>query len=339
MRGGWLLLLAACSGRTELGTIKDIALLDAGNDGGGCSDQILATDRAGATAIAVDADRVFWGTADGQVWTRQGGNVSELANENAPITSIALDASSIYFSAGGTIYSGAKGIGVIAPFADKQGQPEFLAVDDQAIYFVDHGSGIAAGRVVRIDKTTKTAKTVMDGLDAPSGLAIDDASVYVTAQLALGPMQPTQGVLLKMAKVGGIGQVLAKDLHDPGRVVVDASNVYFFQQDIAGGHPGLDALDTNGTLAIKRVADLPTGTVPIDVTIDAKHAYATTLAGTTTTLHRIALDGTKDESWVTSVGVIFGAVRASDTAVYWTIDWSSQSPPAAGSPSVRKKCK
>lgn len=60
----------SCSGRTELGTTRDIATLDAGASHGNCSDAVIASDPKGTTAVAVDGDVVFWGTGDGQLWRR-----------------------------------------------------------------------------------------------------------------------------------------------------------------------------------------------------------------------------------------------------------------------------
>ena len=96
----------ACSGRTPLGVP-----VPEGKDSRSCADEVIATDRAGATALAIDGDPVFWGTCDGHVWTRQNGVSRKFATEHALISAIV------------TSFSGGRDNGVIEPFAQFAKQP------------------------------------------------------------------------------------------------------------------------------------------------------------------------------------------------------------------------
>lgn len=337
-----LALVSCGDGRTELGTIRDIATLDSGRDSGSCMDTVLATDPTGATALALGGTHVFWGTTDGQLWTREQGNASEVAKEPSAIVAIAVDAASIFFASGPTIFSGPRGISVITPLADKQGQPSYLAVDDQAVYFIDYGSGIAAGRLMRVDKSTKVVTALMNGLDTPSGLAMDDTDLWVTASLALTPNGAAQGALLRIPKAGrGVGQVVLQGLHDPKRLAVDASSVVFLEQDFGGQRGGVRKVPKTGASGATSIAD--TGSeLALDITLDATNAYVTTLTGSGATQHglvrRIALDGSKNEVWATAPSQVFYTVIRNDKdAVYWTSGWPTPAP--SGTPSVQKKCK
>ncbi len=83
-----------------------------------------------------------------------------------------------------------------------------------------------------------------------------------------------------------------------------------------------------------------TSVLPIEVAVDAKGAYLTALSNTAGgVLLGVALDGSGAKQLASTPGVVYGAVASSDTAVYWTIGWTSSAKVPADSPSVRKLCR
>jgi len=316
-----VLALASCGGRTELGTIQDIVTLDSGGieTDGSCTDRVLATDKTGASAFAVDDEgRVYWGTADGRVLRLEQGNSTEIANVTTPVLFILLDATQIYFSAyPETLYFGTKE-GVIAPLTFGFVGPSLLAQDSNALYVVDEGTG-GNGRILAVDKSSHAIKTLLQvtsssATQVPSvgGLALDSSLAYVNALNGL----------ISIPKVGGPPRTLVSGLHTTSNVVLSPTKAYFLDDDTWVWDTKLLAYDfaSKSTSTIAHWAQ----TEGQDLTIDERFAYVTTHGmgahNTADAIHRIALDGSKDEIWVTSdsPNVTYGFIRNDAQAVYWT---------------------
>jgi hypothetical protein len=331
--------VVACGGRTGLAQGNGGSATDAD----ACTSGILASDPQGATALALDGEAVFWGTPDGLVERRDGSGSAVLATETSSIDAVAVDATRVYYTTTGVLHAVPRGGGPSAVVATQLGQPFALTLDESAgaLYLLDSGAGIAAGRVLRVEPGGVVSE-LLTGLDVPSGLAIDDGSVYVTAHGVLLGGQLTLGPLLRIPKTGGLGVALATGIHQPSSVAVHGDDVYFVEQLDAQSteHGGLRRVPKAGG-DVTPLASTP-GVLPLDVFVDASGAYLTTFSGTSSqnqgTLLRIALDGTMTSELAATPGVLYGFVRASAGAVYWTIDWQAGHPAADGA-SVRKLCK
>lgn len=331
----------SCSGRTELGTTRDIATLDAGASHGNCSDAVIASDPKGTTAVAVDGDVVFWGTGDGQLWRRVGGNASQLAKEPKAISTLAVDSTSIFFTSGDIIYWGVKSVGIIAQFSDSvMDNPVDIAVDDGAVYVLEHG-GVGNARIWKLGRADKTVVALKGFIDAPVGLGIDDTYIYVRARVADVQFPGPEGVLFRIKKTGSVPEILAQDLSS-GRLALDATRVFFIQQSSPNAHGGVFSIAKSGG-PVTRIAD--TGSdVLLDLAVDGSHAYVTTDTTHSSFFHgnlrRIALDGSTNELWVDAVDTSgFFRVRSGDSGVYWTSGWSGLTPSPHDETTLHRKCK
>ncbi len=329
--------LSSCGGRSQLGTVvfedfdasaplpsKDASVL--------CRDEVIATGSElmqGATAVAIEGDRIFWGTANGEVWARQNGAVTQLATEPFWIRAIVADPSSMYFASSGSIFSAS--MGMVAPLVSNQGDdPDVLAADNDAIYYLDY----TGNRLVRVDRTSKATQVLLTGFGSGiRGMTVDDTSVYVSGGAA------NHAYILRLPKTGGDVQRIASNLSLPSPLVVDATQVFFLEQSINNSVAGLrSVLKTGGP--ITTVAAIPES--PYDFTIDATHAYVSTnergVKWPRTQIRRIALDGSKNEVWVFATdALMFRMIRNDANAVYWTIGFEGVVPP--GTTTVQKKCK
>ena len=337
-----LVALVACGGRTGL------AQGGGGGDAGAdalvaCTSEIIATDPNGATALALDGDDVFWGTTDGLVEKRDSGGTGVLASEASSIDAVAIDATRVYYTTTGVLHAVPRAGGPATVIATKLGQPFALTLDSStgSFFVLDYGAGITAGRVLRIEMDG-TLSELLNGLDVPTGLTVDATSVFVAAKAVLMGGQLVDGPLLQIPKVGGLGAALLTGLHSPSSVAVDASRVYFIEQLDAQStlHGGLRATPKGGgnTTTLAQTPDV----MPLDVFVDAS-AYVTTYSAqipnqSQGTLLRVALDGSATTQLAATPGVLYGAVRTSPTAVYWTINWLTGQAPADRA-SVRKLCK
>ena len=344
MRGGLasLVLLAACGARTDLGGKHAAAGSDASTGDGGCAPEIVSQDSQGASALALDGDVVFWGTQDGLVRTRDlAGTTTTLTDAGTTIDSIAVDAQYVYYATTGSIRRVPRAGGSPSDFVTSAGQPFALAISSNpslgasALYWLDYGSGIAAGSV-HAKGQGGAEMTLLDGLDTPGGLAVDDDYAYVPAAFADIGGLTYQGPLFHVDKVGGGHSTLASNLQEPSSVVVFDGDLYYVEQ------VGPNGLDGGGVRKVPVGGGVPTtalhsgGGLLLDVAADASGVYATATNAGTGSLVRASAGATPNEL-ASTPNAVYGMVRTSATAIYWTVAWTG-SPPADGA-SVRKLCK
>lgn len=335
----------ACGARTDLGgahaSASDASLDDSG--GGACHDEVIASESMGASALSLDGDIAFWGTVDGFVRTRDvSGKTTTLANEGDAITSIAVDAISVYYTITGTIRRVSRAGGTPTDFATNVGLPFALtlatpppSLTSPTLYYVNYGDGIAAGSVNAVDGSGASIE-LMANLDTPGGLALDDFNAYVGAALAVVNQQAVVGPLFRLNKAGGDFTLLETDVQSIASVVYFGARVFYLERTgvPSGLHGGIRSIATSGGAPQTELAT--EGVYPVDFTIDASGIYATTLTQEKSSLVRAGSDGNPIELTSTP-NVVYGGVRTSATAIYWTIGWTQTAPPSGAS--VRKICK
>jgi len=119
------LFACACGARTELGTVvveradASVAI---------CKDEIIATDVDGATALANDGDTIFWGTNGGQIQMHDSAGTTLLSSVGDPISSIAVDATTVYFLTTGVLHTVPRAGGATTQLARGLGQSFALSV-------------------------------------------------------------------------------------------------------------------------------------------------------------------------------------------------------------------
>jgi hypothetical protein len=347
LAGAAALCAMACGDRTGLDASGDSrATTDAaaetatqasGDAGTKCRDEIVARDPSGATALAVDGDTVFWGTTDGRVQRHDASGAQVLAQEASSIDSVAFAADTVYYTTRGALRAVPAAGGPAVVVADQLGQPFALSVDQGVAFLLDRGDGIGAGRALRVEGDGTVIPLVV-GLDLPTGLAVDASSVYVACGFALSGGGLLDGPLLRVPKTGGPPAVVTSGLKEPSSVAVQDPRVYFIDQVDAqfADRGGIEVVDASGGVATT-IAPTP-GVLPVDLTVDPSGVYFTTYSNTTGgALVSAALDGSHTTPLAKTPGAVYGAVRTSARAIYWTIDWSGAAP--SDGASVRKHCK
>lgn len=97
-----------------------------------------------------------------------------------------------------------------------------LAADDEAVYWVNAGSGPKSGSVVRWDASDRQTHALAAIDEAPITIAIDKTHVYWLAQRADG-----RGTVQRLPKAGGTVETVVTDLRWPLSLALDGSHVYF----------------------------------------------------------------------------------------------------------------
>lgn len=345
MRGAFVVVVAcACGARTELaGTAGDAGGSDVSPGDGGCVDEIVATDDQGATALALDGDIVFWGTPDGFVRTRDAEHhVQTLATEGGSIASIAVDANYVYYALTGAVRRVPRAGGAVTDVATGVGEPFALSISPspsgasgQAVYYVNYGAGILAGSAHALPLAGGDV-TLIEALDTPGGLGVDDNAVYVTASYAQENGLTYASPLFRVDKHALSFATLATSLHQPGSVTVFGGRVYFVEQvdDTSTLHGGVRSVGISG--GPTKVEIQTDGYLPLDVAADASGVYATAYSQEDSVLDRGGAGGAP-VAIASTPGAFYGVVRTSATAIYWTIQWMGA--PPANHASVRKVCK
>ncbi len=350
-----LAVMLACGARSEIaGVISSSSSSDASTNGdsGGCHDEDIAHDAKGASVLAVDGDTVFWASIDGILQRHDASGNATLAATEQTLSSIALDAKNVYATTDqGTIISVPRAGGAITTIAASLGQPFALTIRDDTFYYVNYGAGILAGSVVALGpvEAPTTSTTLIDQIDTPGGLAVDDANVYVSVQEAVVDKIAVGASILSTKRTISptntefpVKLVSAQQTHG---LAVDATRVYFVDEEFA----------PNGSLFAVAKTGGPTTTLaqlsatPFDVFVDSSGAYVNTLGvdasdNLSGALVRVALDGSSAVT-IDTLGNNEEVVQArtNATAIYYTIAWPSNLPPApnvtGGAVTLRKKCK
>ena len=328
MRFVVLLTLCACGARTDLGGSKSSAS-DASAPDAPCQDEIVAQEAQGASALAVDGDDVFWFWLGGLVHERHAGVVTTFpwptAAPASQVSSLVLDTSYMYYTTLQTVFRVPRSGGESSTVATNAGEAFALAENGSDLFWIDYGSGIAAGSILRNDQKIVTM------IDTPGGLAVTDAHVFATSALAVIDQSSVMGPLLRANHDGsGLGAI-AQNLQQPKGVVAFGGRVYFIEQtdDQSSLHGGVRSIDENG--GPTQVEVETDGYLPIDFAVDASGVYATAYSQSESVLFH------GNTIIAKTPGVFYEAVRTNATAVYWTITWGG-APPADGA-SVRKICK
>jgi hypothetical protein len=281
----------------------------------------------GAGALAVDGEAVFWGTIDGLVRKHDASGNTTLASESDAITSVAVDATHVYYAIIGRIRRVPRGGGVAEDVFTNAGIPSNITLVGADVFWLDYGQGIAAGSVRR------NGTPILSQLDTPGGMAIDGAYVYVDCALAIVAQNGIMGPLIRTGLDGSQLEIFAKGLNQPGSVRTFGDRIYWIEavDETSSLHGGVESIKKDGSSWQNEVTT--DGLYPVDFTVDDSGIYVTTLSQVESALLR------GQTSIAQTGGVVYEAVRASPSAVYWSIAWTSASPPPADGATVRKICK
>jgi hypothetical protein len=173
--------------------------------------------------VAVDSQNVYWVTLAGAYRAPLAGapGAGTLLAPAIEALGIAVDGSYVYFSDyyKGTVQSVPLSGGVVTDMATNQARPYMLAVDADYLYWTELGtlSGDPDGAILKRAKSDGKQTILARAQSAPSGIAVDNGTVYFTTG---------DGNVMKIPP-GGLPLVLATGQNSPTRIAVDQTSVYW----------------------------------------------------------------------------------------------------------------
>jgi sugar lactone lactonase YvrE len=175
-------------------------------------------------AIAVRDGTVFWVNdaspfAVASCPTTGCSPASTLTTTEAYPYGLVVDAQNVYWvvsAENGGLETVARTGGAKQTLAPNQGYSQWVAIDDDAVYFANSGGGT----VMRYGKATQTLTTLASDESEAHGIAIDANDVYFTRS---GP-----GLVKKVAKSGvGGASVVVSGESLPEAITTDGANLYW----------------------------------------------------------------------------------------------------------------
>lgn len=345
----WTLGAVGCGARTGLVGADEAgaggsssASSTSSTSSSGCTDAVLGTDPDGAIDLAIDGTDVYWTTLDGKLMkSGLDGPGAPLAEGLESPSGVAVSGGDVFFTELTRVTRMPKVGGAREVIAEGQNLPMVVVADESGVWWLNRGQGIASGSLV-LSLGGGSTQTVFDQIDTPSDLVMDATHLYFAASFAKVNGTFVSGPLVRVPKPTGAPELLAQDLHEPAGLLVEGSQLYWLEQvDATSAFPGrLRVMPKEGGTPSDVAGN--DDVLALRVAVDGTSAYVTGLEGTGAEAHgvlrRIDLaSGTWAELARTN-GTVYGAVRSTADAVYWTVQWAPGAQPP-GSPSVRKLCK
>jgi hypothetical protein len=182
-----------------------------------------------ASCLAIDATNIYFTTAiltSGQVGSvpKSGGNPKIIAMSQDRPTSIAVDATTLYWAnAGpaGEIVALPLGSNSLLLLSNGEAGLASIALDTTTVYYTEVGAGGPTGGSVKsVSKTGMVGQVLATGLNLPREIAVDATNVYFTSQVA--------GDVYKMPIAPpGTPTVIASGQTGVRGIALDATRVYW----------------------------------------------------------------------------------------------------------------
>lgn len=234
---------------------------------GGGAVEVLAGGQEWSRDLAVDDTTVYWARGHGATpggavlaMAKTGGPAREIAPHQADAHVITVDATHVYWAnGGGSDGDGNVGKAEIRRMAKRGGPVEIIAAvtgvvslrlaDDALYVLADPGSTAGGGIVARVPKGGGALTVLAPSGPGPVDLGLDETHLYWTLRGELEMPPPVlcksatpcpvattapivrHGELRRVPRAGGATDVLARDLHHAGSLVVGTQSILFSTGD------------------------------------------------------------------------------------------------------------
>lgn len=226
--------------------------------------------------LELDTTHAYWTTAAGLVQRGElaSGTFETLASLGSSSIAIAPSGSLLYFADGTRLARLPKAGGELELLAEGAFTPMDLAVRGETVYLLDRGTGLLSGRLL-VWTPEQGLVVLLDFLELPRALAVDETDLYVVAQGALFGNDLVDSPLLRIGRSGVPIDILETGQREPFGVELDAENVYWGVglNDRFSLEPRLFARP-KGRGEKRLVAALEPG-LPVAFAIDEAFAYVT----------------------------------------------------------------
>jgi hypothetical protein len=154
--------------------------------------------------------------------------------------------------------------------------PRSIAVDGTSVYWSAHGPATtnADGKIMKVALGGGTPVILAGGLTEPDAIAVDKTNVYFTTRGGPGDVGFDQGSVGRVPIAGGAVTVLASGQKNPGAIAVDSNFVYWTNL----GTGSSDDTGTGAIMRVPIAGGTPTAMAsnlpsPRGLALDALYAY------------------------------------------------------------------
>lgn len=297
---------------------------------------LVTGEEAGVLSLAMNAERLFWGTLDGNVKSQPlaGGSSTLVAAHQTPVA-LAADPGRLYWIDGsqGTVVAQDASGGEPVVLAKEQVGAQHLALDESSLYWTGSGITGVAGSVVRAGKDGSNLTVLASQADQTMAVAVDEQAVYFTVWGA------GKGVF-RVGKMGGEVTSLIPELtiDSPAVTALAVQNgTLYVAVSLPFAKGQIWSVPTMGgdhAVVVDGIAS------PNALAVDATHIYWSASASEQPygSVGRAPLQGGPAEILVTA-DVLHQGLVLDDHAVYFGRLWGFEMLPPEDGASVLRWCK